>query len=293
MKKMRIWLVWCMLLLTACGKSDATTESKTVISTEVKKISSETPEEMLPVSEQASKNRAEYEQVFVNGDKIYTCETYEEIEAFADAVVVVETLDEVRQEIFYEELRGHKVISDVHLYTKVQVIQVFKGDLQIGEGIEIMQYMGYDDVGEVFINFTDTTPLQAGEKWMLFLKKQDDGSYCPVCEHWGRYPLPTAFSETFVKEILALRELKLDWVATKTPITIETDEDINPEFYYLEVQEKLYAAETPEDKAFCEELLERYKACTAEIKPEDFGVYSYGLIPLEPFESILLNYEFE
>lgn len=124
----------------------------------------------------------------IHTDRI-TYNTLDSIESASDIAVIGEFIDEPVQNEKYTSLPAfdHEVISNVTSTSTLKISRVLKGDINSGDEIKVSVRYGVVD-GQL-ITFSGLTPMQKGDEWVFFLKKQEGADVywlCGDCD--GRYP---------------------------------------------------------------------------------------------------------
>ena len=111
------------------------------------------------------------------------------IEDASDIVVVGEFIDDPVQREEYTSLPAfdHEVINNVISTSTLKISRVLKGSINSGDEIKVS--VRYEIVDGRLITFSALTPMQKGDEWVFFLKKQDDADvYWLRGDSDGRYP---------------------------------------------------------------------------------------------------------
>lgn len=111
------------------------------------------------------------------------------LEESVDLAVVGEFVADAEQDIFYDYdgYLGKNIVTNVVSYNTIEVTRVLKGDVNVGDNLKIGQYYGIVD-GDL-ITFSDLTPMQKGDEWVFFLRKQRDADiYWCYGDSDARYP---------------------------------------------------------------------------------------------------------
>lgn len=124
-----------------------------------------------------------------------TFDSLESLEDAVDLVVVGEFIADADQDVDYDysSFFGKDIVTNVTSFNTIEVKNVMKGDVSIGDNLRIGQY--YAIVDGDLITFSELTPMQNGDKWLFFLRK---GTNPAISEEvywcWGdgdaRYPVP-------------------------------------------------------------------------------------------------------
>ena len=116
-----------------------------------------------------------------------------ELEKLSELIVIGTFVDDSRSEIElgYDKIMGTNIMSDMTSYNTMKISKVIKGDVNIGDEIEISQYYVVED-GELY-TFSGMTPMIKGDSWLFFLAKSNRDNathYCHMGDFQGRYPIP-------------------------------------------------------------------------------------------------------
>lgn len=88
---------------------------------------------------------------------------------------------------------------------EVKVTKVHKGNVTVGDKITMSQnfyFWTYEDNTEQLISSSAVKPLEKDETYLLFLKYSERrGTYIPVCDYQGMYPLEETQEKASVKNI--------------------------------------------------------------------------------------------
>lgn len=103
----------------------------------------------------------------------------DQIENISDLIVTGTFTGDSRSEfeLGYDKVMGMNFLSDITSYNTIKISKVFKGDVNIGDEIEISRM----------------SPMIKGDNWLFFLAKSNrDNSahYCHMGDYQGRYPIP-------------------------------------------------------------------------------------------------------
>jgi len=123
------------------------------------------------------------ELVRLDGSRV-VYETLSDIEEASGLIVVGEFVGEAEQGTY-------KNTEDFIVSTgTLKVLKVIKGEVKEGDKIRINQF--YGTVNDRLISLSDLTPMQAGDKWLFFLKGSADEGYWCTGDSDGRYPVRSA-----------------------------------------------------------------------------------------------------
>lgn len=121
-----------------------------------------------------------------------------ELEEESDLIVVGTFKGNARQELDmrFDADFNKEVFYNVTSYNTFKISKVFKGDVKVGDKIEVAQHYGvYEDK---FYTRGGLTPMLDGDTWMLFLVKNPEkfgDSYSCAGDTCGRYPVPGVVNE--------------------------------------------------------------------------------------------------
>ena len=118
------------------------------------------------------------------------------LEEYVDLMVVGKIIDDSEQEerYHYSEFFGKDILYFVTSTNTIEIEKVLIGDAEIGDTLRIVQDYGIVD-GDL-ITFSDLTPMQKGDEWLFFLKKESDSDvYFCAGDSDGRFPVPNAENE--------------------------------------------------------------------------------------------------
>lgn len=122
---------------------------------------------------------------------------YDELAAKSDLIVMGTFIDTIHQTSDSEKVL---CVGDDHLmmsYNWLRVESVLKGDVEegsvltIGQNSTINSANGNDDRYNVY-TCDQLSPMLKGDKWIYFLKMEENGAFSPVNGPQGRYPLPNS-----------------------------------------------------------------------------------------------------
>lgn len=120
-------------------------------------------------------------------DRIVDFTDLESLEEACELIVVGTFADDPVQEEFYGEPATKKFLYNILSMCPVKVSKVFKGDLSVGDTVNVLQCYGIVD--DKLIMYDMLPPMQKGDEWLFFLHKHEekDAYWC-----WGdtdaRYP---------------------------------------------------------------------------------------------------------
>ena len=118
------------------------------------------------------------------------------LEDYVDLAVVGKFTGDSEQEerYHYSEFFGKDVLYFVTSQNTIEVEKVLIGDAEIGDTLQIVQDYGIVD-GKL-VTYSDLTPMQKGDEWLFFLKKETDlDVYFCAGDSDGRFPVPNAENE--------------------------------------------------------------------------------------------------
>lgn len=114
----------------------------------------------------------------------------EHLERCSEIVVVGTFIEDSTQELTYryEEIFDKEILTYVQSFNHIEVKQVFKGDVNVGDTIKICQ--PYAIVDDRFVTDSALTPMMKGDTWIFFLEPSDNGEhYFCTSDSDGRYPV--------------------------------------------------------------------------------------------------------
>lgn len=125
-------------------------------------------------------------------------ESYDELAAKSDLIVAGTFIDVIHQTQDFEEIfhSGDNCVS----YNSLEVDKVLKGNVEEKDILTICQNSSISAGTDIVYNFfvgDQLSPMLKGDKWIYFLKKDENGIYSPVNGPQGRYPLP-GYTNTFI-----------------------------------------------------------------------------------------------
>lgn len=115
--------------------------------------------------------------------------TLESIEEASDIVVVGTFVNDPVQRVEYISLPGfdHEVVDDAITTCTMKISRVMKGNVSVDDEIKVSMRYGIVD-GELLTS-SSLTPMQKGDEWVFFLRKQSDADvYWHRGDSDGRYP---------------------------------------------------------------------------------------------------------
>lgn len=121
--------------------------------------------------------------------------SYEELAEQSDLIVSGTFIDDIHQ---MQDVND-TIVADGELdsYNTLEIDRVIKGDVSVGDSLIIHQSStigranASDDKHLIFC-LDQLSPMLKGDKWVYFLKLEDDGTFSPVNGPQGRYPLPNS-----------------------------------------------------------------------------------------------------
>ncbi|MDE6732269.1 MAG: hypothetical protein K2J77_05265 [Oscillospiraceae bacterium] len=126
-------------------------------------------------------------------DHVDYANSYEELAKRSDIIVSGTFIDDIHQ---LQDSNKIVVADDeCAMYNKLEIDSVIKGDLSRGEVIIIHQDSSINasnGEGKLIFVLDQLSPMFKGDKWVYFLKLEDDGTFTPVNGPQGRYPLPNS-----------------------------------------------------------------------------------------------------
>ncbi len=119
-------------------------------------------------------------------------EDLEKLEKYNEIAVVGEFIDDPVSDITYEYSAyfGKDIITFFESRNTIEVKQVLKGDVNVGDELTLGQYCGIED-GKLY-TISDLTPMQKGDEWVFFLHKVDTNLYWCIGDSAARYPTKTS-----------------------------------------------------------------------------------------------------
>lgn len=141
-------------------------------------------------------------QIADNGLSMYDAsadyaESYDALAKRSDLIVSGMFIDDIHQTSDSEEILGVGDDDYMMSYNWFEVSGVIKGDIEegsiltIGQNSTINSANGEDDKYNVY-TCDQLSPMFNGDKWIYFLKQEENGTFSPVNGPQGRYPLPNS-----------------------------------------------------------------------------------------------------
>ncbi|GHU56560.1 hypothetical protein FACS1894132_14090 [Clostridia bacterium] len=179
---------------------------------------------------------------------------YETLEQYSEIIVIGKILSDGSQEnlSFYDYDLQKDIVYGYISYNQIEVLKVFKGDVAVGDKLNICQDYGVTANDELYSQ-SKLTPMEKDDEWLFFLEldlRHEDYTCSANDFGFGRYPIPTAEIEETVD--------KLEELSTKKPKNWQKE----------------------------------YKKEQKNLKTEDFGVFSEENIKIDIYSKILDNYDF-
>ncbi len=113
------------------------------------------------------------------------------LEADSDLIVVGTCVGDAEQQDIYQ-YDGHfdkDIIVMSNSICKVEIKQVFKGDVEVGDTISVLQQYGIEEDRGIFWTYSDLTPMLGGDTWLFFLYDNRGENYMCSGDKDGRYPV--------------------------------------------------------------------------------------------------------
>lgn len=114
----------------------------------------------------------------------------EQLERCSEIAVVGTFIEETTQETKYKysDFFGKDILFTVKSFNTIEVTQVLKGNVNVGDTIKICQ--NYAVIEDRFVTDSALTPMMKGDTWIFFLEPNDNGEYyfC-TSDSDGRYPV--------------------------------------------------------------------------------------------------------
>lgn len=114
-----------------------------------------------------------------------------EVEEKAELIITARVVEEdalATKPCMYDPEAEAPVIVSIYSYCAVEITQVLKGSVKVGDKIIVGQSCGVYE--NSFYTVSDLTPLQIGDEWIFCLAPNDEGIYWCVGDSCGRFPLP-------------------------------------------------------------------------------------------------------
>lgn len=118
-----------------------------------------------------------------------TYDSLESIENASELVVVGKFIDDTVQRVEYKSISefDSEVVDNVISTNTLKISRVLKGNKNSGDEIKVSVRYGVVDGN--LLTFSSLTPMQKGDEWVFFLKKQSDADiYWHRGDADGRYP---------------------------------------------------------------------------------------------------------
>lgn len=113
------------------------------------------------------------------------------LEADSDLVVVGTCMGDAEQnDIYqYDGHFGEDILVMTNSTCQVKITQVFKGDVEVGDTIPVMQQYGVDKEKGRLLTYSDLTPMLDGDTWLFFLYDNRGENYMCCGDKDRRYPV--------------------------------------------------------------------------------------------------------
>ncbi len=111
------------------------------------------------------------------------------LEKFNEIAVVGEFINDAETDVTYEYSAHFEkdIITDIRSYNTIKVTNVLRGDINVGDELTIGQRYGVAE-GKL-ITFSDLTPMQKGDEWIFFLRKETNADIYWCCgDSDARFP---------------------------------------------------------------------------------------------------------
>lgn len=234
---------------------------------------------------------ADAEVVRISADRA-AYHTLDELEAASELVIIGRVSGSPDTEITreYSEEFGRDIVRTVQSTVSVEVEQVLKGES--ADKIEVSQRCGYVPEDNRIVTSSAMTPMQSGDRWIMFLYKGDNsGTYWCAGDSSGRYPLPNDGLDAAVCAVQSIADGRGEIFAEHTPLSeSEMDAAAESGLYIMPNDGEFYALNAQELEQYLA-IEERIAQETGNISPEDFGVYESADIDLMLYNDILEKYE--
>lgn len=146
----------------------------------------------------------------------YLYDSLDELEEKSDTIVEVSVVGKGRN-VVWESSVGAS--DSYYTHTPVIVISVYKGDVKLGDTIEVIEPVGYQRVltGLYFIGREGYEPLNVNSTYLLFLVENNEGHYPVSDQRKFVWPSPQKrTSESLeVTELSSQYEMLLDAIQAK------------------------------------------------------------------------------
>lgn len=126
-------------------------------------------------------------------------EDFENLEKSSDLVVVGEFVNETHQVLKYMDEENKKYLYDAVSDNMFKITKVLKGDKSVNDEVKVSQRYGYceQDGVKTLAAFSGLTPMNKGDKWILFLFYDEaEETYWVTGDFTGRYPVPDGKTKT-------------------------------------------------------------------------------------------------
>ncbi len=117
--------------------------------------------------------------------------TLDRLEERSDLIVVGTCVGEAEQKDIYQ-YDGHfdeKILVMYNTVCNVEIKQVFKGDVEVGDTILVCQQYGVDADNGEYWTYSNLTPMLDGDTWLFFLYDNRGENYMCCGDEDGRFPV--------------------------------------------------------------------------------------------------------
>ena len=162
----------------------------------------------------------------VETDRLQLATSVDSLKAISD-IIVVAHVDRAGENTLIRAETGD-IISG-YTNTTITVDAIFKGNIQIDNSLVVTEECYTTALGTIFWTQQGYMPMQAGTKYILFLKAYPDDSdfackYFPIDLEYGKYVIPLEFPVNDIEALSDNRE--------KLEIGETTDLNVYFEWYY-------------------------------------------------------------
>lgn len=115
----------------------------------------------------------------------------EQLESYSDAIIVAKAVDDFSKYAPTLTYTQEGRINTYNTTVDIQVVKSIKGSLNKGDVIKVIEHAAYlpsalKKTPDLTIN-EDVTLFQKGSKYILMLKKSEDGSYSVISLNQGKF----------------------------------------------------------------------------------------------------------
>jgi len=142
------------------------------------------------------------------------------------SVVIGEFIGETefRREYKYDDFFKKDILRDVYATNQLQIVQVLKGDIKVGDVVTMDQRYDYDEKSGVFTVIGDLTPMHKGDRWIYFLGYDESVDiYFNLGNPAGRYPLPNKELMQNFSEFTKIIDEKEKWLSDKETLGLNAE----------------------------------------------------------------------